>query len=102
MKRTLDLAITMGRIDELCEMHEKRTKEMEGEVAQAVQGNDTAEFANTISNLINIRKKGRKPKNSNNINAHCKDKGKKRVRFDVEDKENTNNEVCEELLNKKF
>ena len=60
MKKTLDLAITTGRINELCEMHEKLTKEMESKVAhQAVQGNNNiVEFANVISNPINVRKKG--------------------------------------------
>lgn len=75
MKKTLNLAIVTGRIDELCEIHEKLAKEMESEVAQIVQGDNITEFAHTISNPISIRTKGRKPKNlSNDANR----KGKKR------------------------
>jgi hypothetical protein len=74
--------IATGRIEELYEIHEKLAKEMEIEVAQAVQGNDITEFAHTISNPISIRTKGRKPKSINGVH-----KGKKR-RFDENSKEN--------------
>ncbi|CAG8704291.1 5389_t:CDS:2, partial [Funneliformis caledonium] len=62
MKKTLNLAIETGRIEELYKIHDKLIKEMESEVTQIVQGNETTEFACTISNPISIRKKGRKPK----------------------------------------
>ncbi len=59
MKKTLNLAITMGRLDELYEFHEKFVKEMEAEItAQTLQGNDISEFACTINNSHSIRLKG--------------------------------------------
>ena len=59
MKKTLNLAITMGRLDELYEFHEKFVKEMEAEItAQTLQGNDIFEFACTINNPHSIRSKG--------------------------------------------
>ena len=73
------MAIETGRIEELYEIHERLAKEMESEMTQIVQGNNITEFAGTISNPINVRTKGRKPKNSNNIYANHKGK-KKQVR----------------------
>ncbi|CAG8723022.1 4685_t:CDS:2, partial [Funneliformis mosseae] len=55
--------IETGRIEELYKIHDKLIKEIEFKVTQIVQGNETTEFACTISNPISIRKKGRKPKN---------------------------------------
>ncbi|CAB5383719.1 unnamed protein product [Rhizophagus irregularis] len=67
MKKVLNLAITTGRVEELYEIHEKFSKELESEMAQTVQGNDVTEFAHTISNPLSIRTKGRKPKNVNGV-----------------------------------
>ncbi|CAG8729782.1 15245_t:CDS:2, partial [Funneliformis mosseae] len=47
----------------LYKIYDKLIKEMESEVIQIVQGNETTEFACTISNPISIRKKGQKLKN---------------------------------------
>jgi len=63
MKKTLNLAIETGREEELYEIHERLTKEMESEITQTIQDNNITEFACTISNPISIRKKGQKPKN---------------------------------------
>ena len=100
MKKTLDLAITTGRMEELCEIHEKLAKEMENEVAQAVEGGNITEFAHTIRNPISVRKKGRKPKNLSNVNANRKGKGKKRVRFN--DESNKENSTDDEGTNEKL
>ncbi|CAB4426215.1 unnamed protein product [Rhizophagus irregularis] len=67
MKKVLNLAITTGRVEELYEIHEKFSKELESEMAQTVQGNDVTEFAHTISNPLSIRTKGQKPKNVNGV-----------------------------------
>ena len=99
MKKILNLAIATGRAEELYEIHENLGKEMEGELAQIVQGNDVTEFARTISNPHSIRTKGRKPKNMNGVY-----KGKKRkIISDQNDKENnTDEENHEELSRKKI
>lgn len=49
MKKVLNLAITTGRVEELYEIHEKFSKELESEMAQTVQGNDVTEFAHQQS-----------------------------------------------------
>ncbi|PKY53695.1 hypothetical protein RhiirA4_472057 [Rhizophagus irregularis] len=67
MKKVLNLAITTGRVEELYEIYEKFSKELESEMAQTVQGNDVTEFAHTISNPLSIRTKGQKPKNVNGV-----------------------------------
>ncbi|POG62019.1 hypothetical protein GLOIN_2v1485774 [Rhizophagus irregularis DAOM 181602=DAOM 197198] len=78
MKKTLNLAIAAGRIDELYEIHARFAKEIEDEISeQVINGGDCNDFANTISNPIHVRKKGRKPKDSNQTNTT--NKGKKRV-----------------------
>lgn len=94
MKKVLNLAIATGRVEELYEIHEKLGKELESEMAQTVQGNNMAEFARTISNPLNIRTKGRKPKDN---------KGKKgKIRSNQGNKENnTDDEDHEELSHKK-
>src|SRR5579871_2958811 len=98
MKKVLNLAIATGRVDELYEIHEKLSKELESEMAQTVQGNDVIEFARTISNPLSIITKGRKPKNVNGVN-----KGEKRqIRSSQGNKENnTDDEDHEELSHKK-
>ncbi|CAG8696829.1 4267_t:CDS:10, partial [Funneliformis caledonium] len=72
-------------------------KEMESEVTQIVQGNETTKFACTISNPISIRKKGRKPKNVSGNH-----KGKKRQV--VECNQNKENSIYdnEELPHKRL
>lgn len=78
MKKTLNLAIAAGRIDELYEIHARFAKEIEDEISeQVINGGNCNDFANTISNPIHVRKKGRKPKDSNQTNTT--NKGKKRV-----------------------
>uniref|UniRef100_U9U5G7 Uncharacterized protein n=1 Tax=Rhizophagus irregularis (strain DAOM 181602 / DAOM 197198 / MUCL 43194) TaxID=747089 RepID=U9U5G7_RHIID len=77
-EKTLNLAIAAGRIDELYEIHARFAKEIEDEISeQVINGGDCNDFANTISNPIHVRKKGRKPKDSNQTNTT--NKGKKRV-----------------------
>ncbi|CAB4479910.1 unnamed protein product [Rhizophagus irregularis] len=78
MKKTLNLAIAAGRIDELYEIHARFAKEIEDEISeQVINGGNYNDFANTISNPIHVRKKGRKPKDLNQTNTT--NKGKKRV-----------------------
>ncbi|CAB5359026.1 unnamed protein product [Rhizophagus irregularis] len=78
MKKTLNLAIAAGRIDEFYEIHARFAKEIEDEISeQVINGGNCNDFANTISNPIHVRKKGRKPKDSNQTNTT--NKGKKRV-----------------------
>ena len=98
MKKVLNLAIATGRVEELYEIHEKLSKDLESEMAQTVQENDVIEFAHTISNPLSVRTKGRKPKNVNGVN-----KGKKRqIRSSQDNKENnTDDEDREELSHKK-
>jgi len=97
MKKTLNLAIETGRIEQLYEIHENLVKEMESEVVQIVQGNHIADFAQTISNPIKIITKGRKPKNMSG------DKGKRRQTHESNNnKENNITEGHEELSYKKL
>ncbi|CAB5373667.1 unnamed protein product [Rhizophagus irregularis] len=78
MKKTLNLAIAAGRIDELYEIHARFAKEIEDQISeQVINGGNCNDFANTISNPIHVKKKGRKPKDSNQTNTT--NKGKKRV-----------------------
>ncbi|CAG8451332.1 1561_t:CDS:2 [Racocetra fulgida] len=68
MKKTLDLAIAMGKYDELYDMHLKLANKMEIELIRNNGHNiqnddDPAQFAITISNPIGVYSKGRKPKN---------------------------------------
>ncbi len=100
MKKTLNLAITMGRLDELYEFHEKFVKEMEAEItAQTLQGNDISEFACTINNSHSIRLKGWKSKES----TYNKGKKRKVSEFDQSNKENnTGNEKHMEFSYKKL
>jgi hypothetical protein len=78
LKKTLNLAIAAGRIDELYEMHARFAKEIEDEISdQVINRSNCNDFAHTISNPIHIRKKRRKPKDSNQINTT--NKGKKRM-----------------------
>src|SRR5438876_1435985 len=101
MKKTLNLAIETGRVEELYEIHERLAKELESEMTQIVQGNNLTKFACTISNPINIRTKGRKPKNLSNIYANRKGK-KRQITSDQRNKENNSgDEDHEELLSNK-
>ncbi|CAB5382763.1 unnamed protein product [Rhizophagus irregularis] len=78
MKKTLNLAIAAGRIDELYEIHVRFAKEIKDQISkQVINGGNCNDFANTISNPIHVRKKGRKPKDSNQTNTT--NKSKKRV-----------------------
>ncbi|RIB20915.1 hypothetical protein C2G38_2034822 [Gigaspora rosea] len=75
-KKTLNLAIATGRIEELYEIHKNFASEMEDEVVNKVKnGNNIAEFALTISNSTRVKTKGR-PKGSNNVNLDIKGKRK--------------------------
>ncbi|CAG8715868.1 7521_t:CDS:2 [Cetraspora pellucida] len=61
MKKTLNLAIAMGRVEELYEIHKNFTGKMENEVVnQARNSNNIAEFVLTISNPISVRTKSDK------------------------------------------
>jgi len=92
MKKTLDLAITTGRSDELYKLHLKLAKEMETEIAarngEAIeQENDIVEFARTISNPVHVKRKGRKSKRAKGFNdeatrKHHKAKKRKTPEFD--------------------
>lgn len=94
MKKTLDLAIETGRIEELYELHENLAKELESEMVQIVQGDHNTEFAQTISNPVRIITKGRKPKNMSG------NKGKrKQIHESTNNKENN---IAEELSHKKL
>lgn len=73
MKKTLNLVIATGRVEELYQIHVKLAKKMEAEIDGQVENNDNiTEFTSTISNPISIRKKDWKPK----CNINQKDKGK--------------------------
>src|SRR5205085_3411469 len=75
MKKTLNLAIATGRMEELYEVHSRLAKEMEAEIAgQVKNGDNITEFASTISNPIGIKTKGQKPKESNHVKADRKGK----------------------------
>jgi len=104
MKKTLNLAIATGRMEELYEVHSRLAKEMEAEIAgQVKNGDNIAEFASTISNPIGIKTKGRKPKESNHVKADRKGKKREASESDLSDKENnTDNESHEELPRKKL
>jgi hypothetical protein len=83
MKKTLDLAITAGRSEELYNLHLKLAKEMETAIAakngQAVEQDNSIEFACTISNPVHVRTKGRKSKRAKGFNDETnRNKGKKR------------------------
>ncbi|CAB5342892.1 unnamed protein product [Rhizophagus irregularis] len=94
MKKTLDLAIETGRIEELYELHENLAKELESEMVQIVQGDHNTEFAQTISNPVRIITKGQKPKNMSG------NKGKrKQIHESTNNKENN---IAEELSHKKL
>ncbi|RGB24468.1 hypothetical protein C1646_804399 [Rhizophagus diaphanus] len=94
MKKTLDLVIETGRIEELYELHENLTKELESEMVQIVQGDHNTEFAQTISNPVRIITKGQKPKNMSG------NKGKrKQIHESTNNKENN---IAEELSHKKL
>src|SRR6185436_13027818 len=88
MKKTLNLAIATGRVEELYEVHSKFIKDMEAEIVGQAKNGDITKFASTISNPVVTRKKGRKSKNSNLIKLNVDRKGKKRM-FDDGDKENS-------------
>ncbi|RHZ51694.1 hypothetical protein Glove_475g15 [Diversispora epigaea] len=76
MKKTLNLAIATGRVEELYEVHLKLIKDMEAEIVGQAKNGDIIKFASTISNLVLPEKKA----------GNCK--GKKRM-FDDDDKENS-------------
>jgi hypothetical protein len=97
MKKTLNLAIETGRIEELNEIHEKLAREMESDMAQIVQGNDITEFSCTISNPVSVKTKGRKSKN---VNGMYKGKIRQMIKSN-QNKENVD-ENYEELSNKRL
>jgi hypothetical protein len=97
MKKTLNLAIETGRIEELNEIHEKLAREMESDIAQIVRGNDITEFACTISNPVSVKTKGRKPKNVNGMH-----KSKKRQMIESNQNKENVDENYEELSNKRL
>ncbi len=72
---------------------------MESKVTQIVQGNKTTEFACTISNLISIRKKGRKPKN---VNRDYKGKKRQVVKCNQNKKNSIYDNDHEELTHKRL
>ncbi|RIB06538.1 hypothetical protein C2G38_2046716 [Gigaspora rosea] len=85
MKKTLNLAIATGRVEELYAIHKDFIGEMENVVKSQVSCDDNiAEFA---LNLIGIKTKGR-PKGSNNANVDIKGKRKQIPKSDQDDKEN--------------
>jgi hypothetical protein len=94
MKKTLDLAITTGRSEELYNLHLKLAKEMETAIAakngQAVEQDDSIEFACTISNPVHVRTKGRKSKRAKSFNdeTNRNHKGKKRKTLEFDQHKN--------------
>ncbi|RIB03901.1 hypothetical protein C2G38_2048894 [Gigaspora rosea] len=78
MKKTLNLAIAAGRVEELYEIHKNFTGQMENKVVSR-SGDDHAEFALTINNPVSVRTKGR-PKGSNNVNSNIKGKSNQDTR----------------------
>ena len=78
MKKTLNLAIAVDRVEELYEIHKDFVSRIENEASQneasqVRRDNNIAEFALTISNPVGVKNKGR-PKGSNNVNADIKGK----------------------------
>ncbi|CAG8641981.1 hypothetical protein C2G38_2294093 [Gigaspora rosea] len=78
MKKTLNLAIAAGRVEELYEIHKNFIGQIENEVVSR-SGDDYAEFALTINNPVSVRMKGQ-PKGSNNINSDIKGKSNQDAR----------------------
>jgi len=85
MKKTLDLAITTGRSEELYNLHLKLAKDMETELAAksgqaAEQENNLVKFAQTINNPVHVKTKGRKSKRVKGFNDEMSKKRKSKKR----------------------
>ncbi|CAG8774538.1 10653_t:CDS:2, partial [Cetraspora pellucida] len=59
MKKTLNLAIATGKVEELYEIHKNFASQIETEIVSQVRnGDDNVEFALTVNNPVSVRTKG--------------------------------------------